>query len=143
MKDKHRTTTFYMEILILVAVFTSVILLLADVFAAAREQTNQAKLLTSAVELVEHSAELAAGASDGMELFRLLDQDGNTAWLQEGSSLRARYDPTMTPDRDGSLWVELSWEEEDGLTHCHIQALWRGEPVYELETAVYRGGSAS
>lgn len=143
MMDKHRITRFYLEMLIMVAVFAGVILLLADVFAAAKEQTNEAKLLTSAVQLAENSAELAAGAENGMELFRQLNEDGSTAWIQEGSSLRTRYDVQMVPDRDGPLWLEISWSEDGNLVRYEIQVLWQEEPLYQMKTAVYKGGSAS
>ena len=143
MRDKHRITAFYLEMLILVAVFTGVILVLADVFAAAKERTNQAKLLTSAVGLAENSAELVASAGGPMELFRRLDQEGNVDWIQEGGSLRAKYNVQMEPDRDGALWVEMDWAEQDGLARYGIRVLWQEEPVYQMETAVYRGRAAS
>lgn len=37
MRDKHRITVFYIEMLLLVAVFTGVILVLSNVFATAKE----------------------------------------------------------------------------------------------------------
>ena len=50
MKNKQQhITAFYMEMLVLVAVFMVVILVLTQVFALSRKQSTQAGVLTDAV----------------------------------------------------------------------------------------------
>lgn len=143
MRDKHKITAFYMEMLVLVLVFIGVILLLSQVFVSAKEESAQARLLTKAVRLAENAAELIAGAESREELPELLGENGSAYWAQEGVLL-ARYDAGLQPDPEGELGLQVSWEEEDGLCRHQLAVSWQdGEPVYELKTAVYRGGRGS
>ena len=72
MKDRRRTTAFYMEMILLVAVLTGIVLVLADVFTTAKEQSSQAKTLTTAVRLAENAAEIVAGTQDRSEMVDML-----------------------------------------------------------------------
>ena len=49
MKKKRHITAFYMEMLVLIAVFTVTILILTKVFALAGEQSAKAQVLTNSV----------------------------------------------------------------------------------------------
>ena len=62
---KKHITSFYAETLILILVFVAVILTLTQVFGLAKKQSEEAKLLTSAVTLAQNAAEaLSVSASD-------------------------------------------------------------------------------
>lgn len=152
-KRKCHITAFYIETLILAAVFTMVILVLTRVFAWSGQLGKRAEILTSAVHLAENAAE-AVAASDSLEDVKaLLDENGNAQILgeetgEEGRILRIRYDETGNPAPEGGLWVEVAWKPagartasglEAGLAECTVQVFWSGaaEPVYDLETAVY------
>lgn len=107
---KNRVTSFYVETLILILVFVAVILTLTQVFGMAKKQSEEAKLLTSAVTLAQNAAEvLSVSAADGGEaVLALLDEGGNAS-ISDGI-LTAAYDADMTPDPDGLLRVEAVWE---------------------------------
>ena len=107
---KKHITSFYVETLILILVFVAVILTLTQVFGMAKKQSEEAKLLTSAVTLAQNAAEAfsASAADSGEELLALLDQGGNAS-LSNGI-LSASYDADMTPDPDGILRVEVERE---------------------------------
>ncbi len=107
---KKHITSFYVETLILILVFVAVILTLTRVFGLAKKQSEEAKLLTSAVTLAQNAAEvLSVSAADSSEaILALLDEGGNASL--ENGILTASYDADMTPDPDGLLRVEAARE---------------------------------
>lgn len=138
MRDKHRITAFYMEMLLLVVVFTGVILIISGVFAAAKEQSSNARALNGAVRLAENAAEIVAGTDDRSEMVDLLGGNDSAACHLESQKLLARYNWNMESDPDGAFLVEVTWEEKDGLVDYDITVTWQdGEPVYELKTSVF------
>lgn len=137
MRDKHRITVFYIEMLLLVAVFTGVILVLSNVFATAKEQSSNAKSLNGAVQLAENAAEIVGGTDDHSEMVDLLGGDNNAACHLESQKLLARYNVDMEPDPDGGFLVVITWEDIEGLTNYDITVTWREDPIYELETSVF------
>lgn len=138
MKNKHRITVFYMEMLLLVAVFTGVILVLSGVFAAAREQSSEARTLNGAVRLAENAAEIVTGTDDRSEMVDLLGENNSAACHLESKKMLARYNVDLEPDPDGGFLVLITWEEQDGLVDYDITVTWQdGEPVYKLETSVF------
>lgn len=137
MRDKHRITVFYIEMLLLVAVFTGVILVLSNVFATAKEQSSNAKSLNGAVQLAENAAEIVGGTDDHSEMVDLLGGDNNAACHLESQKLLARYNGDMEPDPDGGFLVVITWEDIEGLTNYDITVTWLEDPIYELETSVF------
>ena len=138
MRDKHRITVFYIEMLLLVAVFTGVIMVLSSVFATAKEQSSEARALNGAVRLAENAAEIVAGTDDHSEMVDLLGGDNSAACHLESKKLLARYNVDMEPDPDGGFLVVVAWDEKDGLVNYYITVTWQdGEPVYKLETSVF------
>lgn len=141
--ENRHITGFYLETLLLIAVFVAIILVLTQVFGLGRAQSGQAKLLTNAVTLAQNAAE-AVSASDSPEtLLSLLDENGN-ARPGGQSAILASYDADMTPDADGCLTVEVTWEpadREERLVYSTVHVWYEGmdEPVYSLRTAVFLG----
>ena len=138
---KKHITAFYVETLLLIVVFVGIILLLTWVFGAARQESQQARLLTNSVCLAENAAEAFSAAGSPEELQRLLDESGNTS--VSGSTVTARYTSDMEPDKDGQLLVEITWVPEAsggaGLVSGEIRVLRpaQGQELYTLRTAVY------
>lgn len=141
MKNKQGITAFYLEMLVLIVVFAGVILTLTRIFVLSKEESRQAQVLTRAVRLAENAAELVGAARSQEELLAMLDENENAGPLDEGS-LRARYDEDMSPKKSGEFWVDLTWEESQGLVESDITVYWMygGEPVYTLHTAAFIGG---
>lgn len=138
MRDKHRTTAFYIEMLLLILVFTGVIVTLSGVFATAKEQSSRARALNGAVRLAENAAEIIAGTDDRSEMVALLG-DSATCHL-ESKKLLARYNGELEPDPNGGFTLEIVWEDKYGLVSYDIRVTWHGgEPVYELKTSVFYG----
>lgn len=132
MKRKQHITAFYLETLLMIVVFISIILVLTRVFGGARARSAEAKRLTAAVTLAQNAAEAVAASADPRELWELLDADGN-AVLQEDAAtgqalVTAVYDADMKPVplpeevrqaagawsaesllRQGDLVVEAAW----------------------------------
>lgn len=161
---KRHSTAFYMEALALVAVFTVVILVLTKVFALSGQMSARARLLTCAVHLAENAAEAVSASDSPQTLYELLDEGGNVRIYQgmtsrdasfqsidipfsaeERGMVCAWYDREMNPLQEGEFRVDISWlpDEADGsggLVKSMIAVYWKDgtEPVYLLETAVYR-----
>lgn len=152
-KRRRHITAFYIETLILVAVFILVILVLTKVFAWSGRLGERAEILTGAVHLAENAAEAAAASESLEDLRALLDENGNAGISEDGSRetggiLQAWYDGTGNPAPEGDFRVEVSWRPAgdlaesgggEGLVECTVSVFWteEAEPVYVLETAVY------
>ena len=101
MNKKQHITAFYLETLLMIVVFISIILVLTRVFGRARVQSVQAKTLTAAVTLAQNTAEAVSASGSPGELARILDEGGNV-FLTEGKEggqalVTAAYDAGMTP----------------------------------------------
>lgn len=144
-RHKRHITSFYMETLLLIAVFIAVILVLTQVFGMGRSESSEARLLTGAVTLAQNAAEAISASENEQELVQLLNENGNAA-LANGV-VEAWYTPDMQPDADGDLSLEITWipevRENGTLVSSDITVKYRGadEPIYELETAVYLRGA--
>lgn len=145
---KHPVTAFYIEALILVAVFTIVILVLTRVFAWSGQIGRKAALLTNAVHLSENAAEAVAASDSLEEVMALLDENGNAQLLEEGL-LRVWYDEDMNPMPEGNLWLDVTWVPEESasaggkrLVESQVTVYGAGDAgsIYTLETAVLAEG---
>lgn len=139
-KERH-ITSFYMETLLLIAVFIAIILVLTQVFGLGRTESSDAKLLTNAVTLAQNAAEAFSASDSPQRLAALLDENGNT--VVNGVTVEARYGTDMTPDPTGKLVISSTWEPAvrggGTLVTGWIAARYEGrdEPIYEMKTAVY------
>lgn len=144
-KKKQHITAFYMEMLVLVAVFIVVILILTKVFAMSRQQSAKAEILTNSVCLAENTAEIVAASESEETLLALLEETGNVSVLEAGGNriFCSRYDNEMRPAAEGSFSVEIEWTPEDAkegsFVNSTVRVYWNGgaEPVYTLETGVF------
>ena len=147
MNKRHPITAFYIEALILIMVFVGIILLLTQIFGAGRMLSSDADRLTRAVGLAQNAAEAVAASEDLSDLEEQRDE-GNIGVSADPSGVSAWYDREGSPKKEGVFRVQTTWEpEEKGggtLARSHI-TVWYGEeeePVYELDTAVYRKGGS-
>lgn len=142
---KHHTTAFYLETLILIAVFIVIILVLTNVFGLSKAKSLDARLLTSAVSLSENAAEAISASGNLEEAALLLDENGNVSLGED--LLAAYYTINMEPDPEGALCLQASWEpqvtETGSLVVSHISVTYEAQedPLYSLETAVFLKGA--
>lgn len=141
MKKKNTVTAFYIETLLLVAVFMAVILVITQVFGMGRIESDGAGALTDAVTLAQNAAEAVSVSKSAAEVAAVLDENGSASCTD--NTVEARYAPDMTPSRDGEITVVIDWmpdDETDGaFVSCLITVFGdRGsEPVYSMRTGVY------
>ena len=143
MTKREHITGFYLETLLLIAVFIAIILVLTHIFGLSQAQSAEAKALTNAVCLAQNAAEAVSASSGPEELMALLDENGNVR-PGEKQSVLAAYDADMRPDAEGPLTVEVTWEptERDERMVYSTVFVWNegmAEPVYSLRTAAYFG----
>ena len=146
MKRHEHIPAFFIETLLLVQDFVSVILVLTGVFGLARRRSGEAKLLTNAVTLAQNAAEAVAAADSDLSLLKLLDERDNAVRLRDTAGVMAFYDTEMRPDSKGALRVDVTWlptQTDTGtLVQSVIEVRYNGqpEPVYRLDTAAYLRG---
>lgn len=143
MKKHSHITGFYLETLLLIAVFIAIILVLTHVFGLGRSLSGEAQTLTNAVCLAQNAAEAVAASDSPEVLLDLLDEGGN-ARAGDKANVLASYDDDMEPSTEGRYRVEVTWEPADGndeLVYSTVSVTFDGgaEPVYSLRTAVYLG----
>jgi len=147
MGKKQHITAFYVEALLLIAVFIGIILTLTRVYGAGRLQSAGAERLTTAVTLAGNAAEALAGAGSEEELLALLDENDNAA--AEAGAVCATYGGDLLPAAGGAYTVRVTWEPEalgaGELVKSRITVSHAGlaAPLYTLETAVYRKGAGA
>ena len=123
---KKHITAFYLETLLLVAVFVAIILVLTGIFGVARAESSQAEHLTRAVLLAENAAE-AVSVSESLEVVRaLLDENGDS-----------KVDGNVLTVFEDDLQANITWEPEDSVISSSITVFWNGEEIYTLTTAAY------
>ncbi len=142
MKKKDHITAFYLEALLLIAVFVGVIMLLTSVFAQARLESSRAKQLSDAVTLAQKGAEAFAASESPEELFGLLNDEGNGAEIDGAQypSYAFCYDSGLEPDPEGFYSMIICWRPEgDGYIGSRIEVYGSGskDSIYTLETGVY------
>ncbi len=140
MKNREHITAFYMETLLLIAVFMVILMLITRVFGIAARTGSDAKLLTNAVCLAQNAAEAVAGSGNSEELLSLLNENGNA--VPEDGGVAASYRADMTPEAGGPFLIRVSWEPEGSVVSSRIEVRYQGrkEPVYTLTTAVCAKG---
>ena len=146
MKDKQHITAFYLETLLLIVVFISIILVLTQIFGLGKAKSGEAMLLTNAVTLAQNGAEAFSAAEDPAQMAALLNEQDNAEVLQNAEGVSARYNADMTPDAEGPFEWKAFWTESAGdagsFIRCRIVLTYQDseQPVYELETAQFRQG---
>jgi hypothetical protein len=141
MKKKDSITGFYIETLLLTAVFICVIVLLTSVFARARLESSKAKQLSDAVTLAQNGAEAFAAAKEPDDIFALLNENGNGVQIEQGETpcFRFRYNSDLEPDPSGCYWMTVPWlPESDSFVSSLIQVYFEGqeEAVFTLKTGL-------
>lgn len=144
-KKADGSIVFYIEALVLLAVFTAVITVLMNGFSSAEKLSRKAASLSCAVHLAQNAAEMASASKSGDMLFGMLDENGNACVIEEDASraiYSARYDEAMMPAADGIFRVDVSWApKEGGMAESKI-SVYRNdgdEPLYALELGIYIG----
>ena len=144
MKKYSHITGFYLETLILITVFVSIILVLTQVFGLAQLQSTRARQLTGAVALAGNAAEAVSASSSEEELLQLLNENGNAAPMSDGAGVTVRYDSNLRPDAGGTYRVDVTWTPEETGQGTMIHSTIRvccgeaEEPVYDLETESFQ-----
>ncbi|MBE6726184.1 MAG: hypothetical protein E7576_13500 [Ruminococcaceae bacterium] len=135
---KKHITSFYVETLILILVFVAVILTLTQVFGMAKKQSEEAKLLTSAVTLAQNAAEAFSAADSAESLFTLLDEGGNAAL--EGEIVTAAYGADGKPDPNGVLRVEIKRVSDSrwlAIGYIRVLRTDSGDEIYSLKMTAH------
>ena len=147
MKRQH-LTSFYLEALLLIAVFVAMILVLTGIFGTARAQSVEAAKLTQSVTLAANAAEAVAAADSLEQAANLLDEGGNVRLTAEGLEAASLADGRPCADGSGALRLRASWEpsaEDPSLivSRIAVYAADSDTPVYTLETARFRKEAAA
>lgn len=137
MKQKGHFTAFYIETLVMILVFVGIILVLTQVFAAAKKKSAEAKTLTTAVCLAENLAEAFQAAETPDELYRLLDAAGTHE--SDGSlsgsvnSFTALYNDDMKLAPGGAYRMEMNWgTAESGQISGLVTVIHDGSALWSL-----------
>ena len=123
---RKQITSFYLESLLLIVIFTAILLVLLGVFSGAKVQSARAEQLTQAVILAENAAE-AVAAADSVESLQAL--------LDAAESLRLDGD-VLSFSSDG-YEVNIIYEPDGAMRYSAIRVSKGGEEIYALETADY------
>lgn len=122
---RKQITSFYLESLLLIALFTAILLVLLGVFTGAKAQSAQAEQLTRAVLLAEDAAEALAASDSAESLQALLNEEDN-----------ARLDGNVLIVSHDGYEVNITLSPEGAMLYGDIRVIRNGQELYALETAV-------
>ena len=122
MKKGQSVTSFYVESLLLVAVFVCILLALSSVFGLSRRESVRAGYLTSAVTLAQNAAE-------GFFLEDPVDRGEE----------ETRYGADLTKDPAGEFLVRIEWQREGDMLRGEVTVQKGAETLYTLPVARYMG----
>ena len=148
MKQKSHLTSFYVETLLMVLIFTGMIVILSSVFSLARVQSVRSARLTNAVCLAQNAAEAVAASTSAQDVLEILEEEDNGELTEENgrTAVVLLYDDDMHADHSGVCSVTVTWEktDRDDFVRSNITVSRQGEqdPVYELQTGVWIPGGA-
>ena len=123
---RKQITSFYLESLLLIVIFTAILLILLGVFSGAKAQSVRAEQLTKAVIMAENAAE-AVAASDSMEDLQAL--------LAGAESMR--LDGNVLSLFDQGYELDIRVIPDGAMRYATIRVSRGGEELYTLETADY------
>jgi hypothetical protein len=137
MKNKQHMTAFYIETLLMILVFVGIILALTQVFGQSRNESMKARHLTEAVCLAQNAAEAFEAAETPEDLIKLLDHDqtGHVTLGNTPPGVVCAYRSDMTPDPEGPLRLDMTWQEKDQLLYAQIEVYDEDQSIYRLDTA--------
>ena len=138
MESKRHQSGFYVETLILILVFVFVLLVVSGLFSASAVKSNDAALLSAAVDIASNAAEAACASGSQEDLVKLLDENGNASVVTGG--VEARYDEDGAADPEGVLVLFVGWEEVDSFVTCPVTVTKGDRVIYEIKTGVSLGG---
>ena len=147
MRERSSVTGFYLETLLLIVVFLSVILVLTQVFGLAQTQSVRAKQLNDAVILAGNAAEAVAACGSPEELLMLLNENQNALPMPDSAGVTASYASDLSPQAQGAYRVGVTWLpeicEKGTMIHSVVEVRCGTpeEPVYRLETESFRRGA--
>lgn len=135
MRRSEHVTAFYVEMLLMTAVVTVMVLVLTNVFALSRMESGTAAELTEAVSLAENAAEAVSAAATPEQLMAILDGDGSAAFVEDAAVT------TLRADCDGGRVLTVTWEPEEAGAGALVRSTITvrsadGRELYTLRTAV-------
>ena len=122
---KKQITSFYLESLLLIVLFTAILLVLMSVFSGAKVQSAKAEQLTQAVLLAENAAEALAGSDSAESLQALLEENDNTQL--DGNVLTVFHD---------GYEMDITLNRSGAMLYGDIRVTRNGQEIYAMETAV-------
>ena len=132
-----RSISFYIEIVLMLAVSVLAITVLANAFSRAKLHSRNAGRLSDAVTLAASGAECFLASGDIEELTATLNEAGNAS--QEGSSVIASYDADLRPKAEGNVRMVIDWDEQGSFVNALITVYFDNEEIYSIETGLARG----
>ena len=146
MDRRNNVTSFYIEAVLLILIFVTIIIVLTNVLGLAKKESFNARAKTNAVVLAQNAAEAVEGSKSKTELMKMLDENGNVSVekVKGENVLSARYDADMKANRKGDYIVYVSWEPKKDrygtFVSSNIDVNYVGSSIYRLETGVYLKG---
>ena len=134
MDGKKHITAFYLETLLMIVVFISIIVVLSGIFGISGVESVRARELNDAVCLAENAAEAFSAARSPDDLAGLLSGE-----VKDGEVV-VFYDKERVPAENGFYRLTATWEPDgtEGLYKGTI-SVYGDDLIYSLDTAVFCG----
>ena len=132
-----RNISFYIEIVIMLAVSVMAIAILANAFARSDAYSKKAGRLSDAVTLAASAAECFLASDSPEDLAKTLNEADNAK--ADGAQVVAYYDKDLKPKADGSFRLVIGWDEQGSFVNTKITVYYDDEEIYDLESGMTKG----
>ena len=143
-RKRSHSTAFYLETLLMILVFVTVILLLTQVFGASMRLSRDADVRTTAVTLSESVDQACLATVDDAELLAILTGNGTGYGSVTGKgSLEVYFGEDLKPSAKGPYKVTIERDLTKGVRGTYAETVITvyhessDEPVLETNTAEY------
>lgn len=130
---KFRSFSFGIQIIMMLLVVVLSISIMVQAFAAAKVQSDEAKVLSQAITLAADGAEVVMAQKSEEKIFRVLNEKDNAILADE---IIAIYDEDLNPDQQGNLVMAIRLDPKTDFTEVLIKIYYFDKEIYTLNTGV-------
>ncbi|MBQ5804514.1 MAG: hypothetical protein IIW22_01915 [Erysipelotrichaceae bacterium] len=121
---------FMLEMVIMLALFVSMIVVMSGIYARSLAESQRGKHLNDAVVLASNGAEVFLAGNDEEEFGEIF---GSVDEVKD-EEVTVRFDDDLEPAENGKMKLTVKYREEPDFVYGHFEVFYEEELIYELDT---------
>ena len=121
---------FMLEMVIMLALFVSMIVVMSGIYARSLAESQRAKHLNDAVILASNGAEVFLAGNDETEFAKIFDSVDEV----KDEEVTVRFNDDLEPTENGKMKLTVKYRDEADFVYGHFEVFYEDELIYELNT---------